>query len=50
MFTTSSTVLPDAVTNLEMTYKAESNKVLFTYTNETGRMLSTGTLLMQADA
>ena len=41
-------VLPDAVTNLEMTYKAESNKVLFTYTNEAGRMLSTGTLLMQA--
>ena len=43
-------VLPDTETNLEMTYKAESNKVLFTYTNETGRMLSTGTLLMQADA
>ena len=43
-------ILPGAVTNLEMSYKAESNKVLFTYTNENGRMLSTGTLLMQVDA
>ena len=43
-------VLPDAVTNLEMTFKADTNKVLFTYTNEAGRMLSTGTLVMQAGA
>ena len=42
-------VLPDVQTNLEMSYKAESNKVLFTYTNDAGRMLSTGTLVMQAE-
>jgi acyl-coenzyme A synthetase/AMP-(fatty) acid ligase/3-hydroxymyristoyl/3-hydroxydecanoyl-(acyl carrier protein) dehydratase len=38
-------VLPDTPVNLEMTYKAESGKVLFTYTLDSGRMLSTGTLV-----
>ena len=41
-------VLPDVPALLEMTYKEESAKVLFTYTNEEGRMLSTGTLVMEA--
>lgn len=38
-------VLPDTPVNLEMTYKAETGKVLFTYTLDSGRMLSTGTLV-----
>jgi len=43
-------VLPDVPALLEMSYKEESAKVLFTYTNEEGRTLSTGILVMKADA
>ena len=43
-------VLPDTVANLEMSYNAELGKVQFSYTNESGRVLSTGSLLMQMNA
>ncbi|MBO4713495.1 MAG: acyl-CoA synthetase [Fibrobacter sp.] len=43
-------VLPDTVANLEMSYNAKLGKVQFSYTNESGRVLSTGSLLMQMNA
>ena len=42
-------ILPGVPANLEMTYKAESGKIAFTYTLDDGKMLSTGTLVVTGE-